>query len=82
LSSIERIADAMELAVMLVPEHMAPDIRRSPAISTEVHDQFAHDYPDSAPERFERLQAANQAAGQLLAIMMNFETKLSSSPRH
>ncbi len=24
LSSIERIADAMELAVMLVPEHMAP----------------------------------------------------------
>ena len=28
LSSIERIADAMELAVMLVPEHMAPDIRR------------------------------------------------------
>jgi tRNA G18 (ribose-2'-O)-methylase SpoU len=28
VSSIERIADAMELAVMLVPEHMAPDIRR------------------------------------------------------
>lgn len=28
LSSIERIAGAMELAVMLVPEHMAPDIRR------------------------------------------------------
>ena len=28
LSSIERIADAMELAVMLVPEHMAPEIRR------------------------------------------------------
>jgi hypothetical protein len=28
LSSIERIADAMELAVMLVPEHMAPDIHR------------------------------------------------------
>jgi hypothetical protein len=47
-----------------------------------VRNQFAHDYPDSAPERFERLQAANQAAGQLLAIMMNFETKLSSSPRH
>jgi transcriptional regulator with XRE-family HTH domain len=30
LSSIERIADAMELAVLLVPEHMAPDIRRYP----------------------------------------------------
>ena len=28
LSSIERIADAMELAVMLVPEHLAPDVRR------------------------------------------------------
>ena len=28
LSSIERIADAMDLAVMLVPEHLAPDIRR------------------------------------------------------
>jgi len=28
LSSIERIAEAMELAVMLVPEHLAPDIRR------------------------------------------------------
>jgi transcriptional regulator with XRE-family HTH domain len=28
LSSIERIADAMELVVMLVPEHMAPEIRR------------------------------------------------------
>lgn len=28
LSSIERIADAMKLTVMLVPEHMAPEIRR------------------------------------------------------
>ena len=28
VSSIERIADAMALAVMLVPEHMAPYIRR------------------------------------------------------
>ena len=28
LSSIERSADAMDLAVMLVPEHMAPEIRR------------------------------------------------------
>ena len=28
LSSIERIADALDLAVMLVPEHLAPDIRR------------------------------------------------------
>jgi hypothetical protein len=28
LSETESIADAMELAVMLVPEHMAPEIRR------------------------------------------------------
>jgi transcriptional regulator with XRE-family HTH domain len=28
LSSIERIAATMELSVMLVPEHMAPEIRR------------------------------------------------------
>ena len=28
VSSIERSADAMELAVMLVPEYLAPDIRR------------------------------------------------------
>ena len=28
LSSIERIADAMELAVILAPEHLAPAIRR------------------------------------------------------
>ena len=45
----------------------------------QVRNQFAHDYPDSTPERFERLQAATQAASQLLAIMMNFQTKLVSS---
>ncbi len=28
LSSIERVADAMNLSVMLVPEHMVPEIRR------------------------------------------------------
>ncbi|WP_310644883.1 helix-turn-helix transcriptional regulator [Limnohabitans sp.] len=28
LSSIERIADAMELTLVLVPEHLAPDVRR------------------------------------------------------
>jgi transcriptional regulator with XRE-family HTH domain len=36
LSSIERIADAMHLTVMLVPEHMAPDIRRYVAASGRV----------------------------------------------
>ena len=28
LSSIERMADAMGLALLLVPEHMAPEMRR------------------------------------------------------
>lgn len=46
----------------------------------QVRNQFAHDYPDSAAERFERLQAAIHAARQLLAIMLNFQTKLASSP--
>jgi DNA-binding Lrp family transcriptional regulator len=47
----------------------------------QVRNQFAHDYPDSAAERFERLQAATQAASQLLEVMMNFQTKLASNPR-
>jgi hypothetical protein len=42
----------------------------------QVRNQFAHDYPDSAPERFERLQAATQAASQLLAIMMKLSNKI------
>ena len=36
LSSIERIADAMELTVMLVPDHMAAEIRRYVASSGRV----------------------------------------------
>ena len=51
LSSIERIADAMELAVMLVPEHMAPDIRRYIAsqgrvfTTTQPNKETTHDDP-------------------------------------
>jgi transcriptional regulator with XRE-family HTH domain len=51
LSSIERIADAMELAVMLVPEHMAPDIRRYIAsqgrvfTATQPTKETSHDDP-------------------------------------
>ena len=41
----------------------------------QVRNQFAHDYPDSPTERFERLQAAIQAAGQLLMIMAQFKRK-------
>ena len=51
LSAIERIADAMELAVMLVPEHMAPDIRRYIAsqgrvfTTTQSTKETSHDDP-------------------------------------
>lgn len=37
LSSIERIAEAMGLSVMLVPEHMAPEIRRYIATQGRVY---------------------------------------------
>ncbi len=46
----------------------------------QVRNQFAHDYPDSAAERFERLQAATQAAGQLLAVMAQFHQKIVGIP--
>ena len=44
----------------------------------QVRNQFAHDYPDSQTERFERLQAAIQAARQLLMIMAQFHQKAMS----
>ena len=44
----------------------------------QVRNQFAHDYPDSPTERFERLQAAIQAARQLLMIMAQFHQKAMS----
>jgi hypothetical protein len=43
-----------------------------------VRNQFAHDYPDSATERFERLQAATHAARQLVAVQQQFTNKLGS----
>lgn len=44
----------------------------------QVRNQFAHDYPDSPTERFERLQAAIQAARQLLTVMAQFQKKAIS----
>jgi hypothetical protein len=38
-----------------------------------MHKQFAHDYPDIAAERFERLQAAIHAAQRLLALMAHLD---------
>jgi hypothetical protein len=48
---VHRIADAMDLAVMLVPEHMAPDIRRNIAsqgrvfTATQPNKETCHDDP-------------------------------------
>jgi len=44
----------------------------------QVRNQFAHDYPDTVAERFERLQAAIAAAGQLLSVMRRFQTKIAA----
>lgn len=43
----------------------------------QVRNQFAHDYPDSPTERFERLHAATQAARQLLVLMVRFQEKIA-----
>lgn len=45
-------------------------------ILRQVRNQFAHDYPDSPAERFERLQAATQAARQLLTVMAQVQQKI------
>jgi hypothetical protein len=42
----------------------------------QIRNQFSHDYPDSANERFERLQAAIGAAQQLIAVMAQIESKI------
>ena len=42
----------------------------------QIRNQFAHDYPDSVNERFERLQAAIGAAQQMIAIMAQIASKI------
>lgn len=44
----------------------------------QIRNQFAHDYPDTLDQRFERLQAAVQAAGRLLDIMEHIGHKLQA----
>ena len=44
----------------------------------QVRNQFAHEYPDSPAERFERLQVATQAARQLLTVMDLFKQKIQA----
>ena len=41
----------------------------------QVRNAFAHDYPDSPTERFDRLQAATEAAKRLLVVMAQFLLK-------
>lgn len=44
----------------------------------QIRNQFAHDYPDNAHERFERLQAAIGAATQLMSVLTYFQSKNKS----
>jgi hypothetical protein len=44
----------------------------------QVRNQFAHEYPDSLAERFERLQIAIHAAEQLLAVFEQFNLKIQA----
>jgi hypothetical protein len=42
----------------------------------QVRNQFAHEYPESAEERFERFQAAVGAARRLIHLLDGFERRL------
>lgn len=42
----------------------------------QIRNQFAHDYPDDPFQRFQRLQAAIHAAGELLRIMAHMSRRL------
>ena len=42
----------------------------------QIHNQFTHDYPDSAHEQSERLQAAISAACQLSSALAHISAKL------
>ena len=42
----------------------------------QIRNQFAHDYPDTSQERFVRLQAATNAARQIIAVMEHISSKL------
>ncbi len=42
----------------------------------QIRNQFTHDYPNNPSERFERLQAAVNAAAQLTAVLAQFQSKI------
>ncbi|MBK5966554.1 hypothetical protein CCR95_21380 [Thiocystis minor] len=65
LSMIDRLNRLEQLGWLPSAEEWA-DLRR-------VRNEFAHDYPDTAEERFDRLQLALTAAQRLLEILMGFE---------
>ena len=75
LGHVEALQDALKDMAQraLTPaeyEHLTATDRR-------LLDQFAHDYPDNPVQRFERLQVAIEAAGQLLTLMSHISHKLS-----
>lgn len=68
LSMLDRFNRLEQLGWLPSADEWA-DLRR-------VRNEFAHDYPDTAAERFERLQLALTAAQRLLDILMGFEQQV------
>lgn len=50
--------------------------RLMPPVLKALGEDVAHDYPDSPAERFDRRQAATQAAQKLLKAMAQFQPKI------
>lgn len=68
LSMLDRLHRLEQLGWLPSAEEWA-DLRR-------VRNEFAHDYPETVEERFERLQLAQAAAQRLLDILAGFEQKV------
>ncbi len=71
LSMLDRLSRLEQLGWLPSAEEWS-DLRR-------VRNEFAHDYPDTADERFERLQLALTAARRLLEILAGFEQKVQQT---
>ncbi len=68
MSMLDRLNRLEQLGWLPSAEEWA-DLRR-------VRNEFAHDYPDTVAERFERLQLARAAAQRLLEILAHFEQQI------
>lgn len=67
LSMLDRLNRLEQLGWLPSAEEWG-DLRR-------VRNEFAHDYPDTVDERFDRLHLALTAAQRLLEILVEFEQK-------